>query len=160
VTALLRTVHLLALGTWVGSVVFFSFFTAPTLFGALPRDMAGRAVSAIFPRYYALGAACGAVALLTGLLLGARQPAFGRLLACEIVLLGLMTGIVAYAGCVVLPEAAQARLALPAIEGTPAYDGAKARFDSLHRLSVLLNGAMLILGVASTALFALQRPGP
>ncbi|HEV8700511.1 MAG TPA: DUF4149 domain-containing protein, partial [Candidatus Polarisedimenticolia bacterium] len=48
-SALLRTAHLLALGIWVGSVVFFSFFTAPTLFGALPRDMAGRAVSAIFP---------------------------------------------------------------------------------------------------------------
>lgn len=159
-TAILRTVHLLALGTWVGSVVFFSFFTAPTLFGALPRDMAGRAVSAIFPRYYALGAVCGAVALLSGLLLGALQPAFGRLLACEIILLGLMTGIVVYAGRVVLPEAAQARLALPAIEGTPAFDGAKARFDSLHRRSVLLNGTVLLLGVTSTALFALQRPGP
>ena len=159
-TALLRTAHLLALGTWVGSVVFFSFFTAPTLFGALPRDMAGRAVSAIFPRYYALGAACGAVALLTGLLLGARQPAFGRLLACELILLGSMTGIVLYAGRVVLPQAAQARLALPGLEGTPGHDEARARFDSLHRRSVLLNGAVLVLGVASTALFALQKPAP
>jgi len=160
VTALLRTAHLLALGTWVGSVVFFSFFTAPTLFGALPRDMAGRAVSAIFPRYYALGAACGAVALLTGLLLGARQPAFGRLLACELILLGSMTGIVLYAGRVVLPQAAQARLALPALEGTSAHDAAKARFDSLHQRSVLLNGTVLILGIASTVLVALQRPNP
>lgn len=159
-TALLRTVHLLALGVWVGSVVFFSFFTAPTLFGVLPRDLAGRAVSAIFPRYYALGAVCGAVALLSGLLLGARQPAFGRLLACEIVLLGLMTGIVVYAGRVVLPQAAQTRLSLPTLEGTPAFDGAKARFDSLHRRSVLLNGTVLILGVASTALYALQKPSP
>lgn len=159
-SALLRTAHLLALGIWVGSVVFFSFFTAPTLFGALPRDMAGRAVSAIFPRYYALGAACGALGLLSGLLLGARQPAFGRLLACELVLLGLMTGIVVYAGRVVLPQAAQARLALPAIEGTPAYDGAKARFDSLHRRSVLLNGTVLLLGIASIALYSLQKPNP
>lgn len=158
--ALLRTVHLLALGIWVGSVVFFSFFTAPTLFGALPRDMAGRAVSAIFPRYYALGAVCGLVALLTGLLLGARQPAFGRLLAAELVLLGLMTGIVIYAGRVVLPQAADTRQALPGIEGTAGYDEAKARFDALHRRSVLLNGTVLLLGVASTVLFALQRPQP
>lgn len=156
-TALLRTVHLLALGVWVGSVVFFSFFTAPTLFGALPRDLAGRAVSAIFPRYYALGAVCGAVALLSGLLLGARQPAFGRLLACELVLLGLMTGIVVYAGRVVLPQAAQARMALPAVEGSPAQAEAKARFDALHRRSVLLNGTVLILGVASIALYSLQE---
>ena len=159
-TAFLRTAHLLALGIWVGSVVFFSFFTAPTLFGALPRDMAGRAVSAIFPRYYALGAVCGAVALLSGLLLGSRQPAFGRLLASELVLLGLMTGIVIYAGRVVLPQATEARLALPGIEGTAAYDQSKARFDALHRRSVLLNGCVLILGVASTTLFALQRSAP
>jgi uncharacterized membrane protein len=160
VTALLRTVHLLALGIWVGSVVFFSFFTAPTLFGALPRDLAGRAVSAIFPRYYALGAVCGAVAILAGLILGARQPAFGRLLAYELVLLGLMTGIVVYAGAVVLPQAAQARQALPALEGTPGYDDAKTRFDALHRRSVALNGTVLLLGIASIALYSLQKPNP
>lgn len=158
-TALLRTVHLLALGVWVGSVVF-SFFTAPTLFGALPRDLAGRAVSAIFPRYYALGAVCGAVALLSGFLMGRRQPAFGRLLACELVLLLLMTGIVLYAGRVVLPQAAEARSSLPTLEGTPAFDGAKARFDALHRRSVMLNGAVLILGVASIAIYSLQKPNP
>ncbi len=159
-TALLRFVHLLALGVWVGSVVFFSFVTAPTLFGALPRDLAGRAVSAIFPRYYALGGACGALALLTGLLLGARQPAWGRVLAAELVLLALMTGIVVYAGGVVLPQAAGARLALPSLEGTPAYDDAKARFDALHRRSVFLNGTVLILGIAAVALAALQKPRP
>ena len=61
-TALLRFVHLLALGLWIGSIVFFSLVTAPGLFGALPRDQAGQAVSAIFPRYYAFGAACGLTA--------------------------------------------------------------------------------------------------
>ena len=159
-TALLRFIHLLSLGIWVGSVVFFSFVTAPTLFGALPRDLAGRAVSAIFPRYYALGGACGALALLTGLLLGARQAAWGRLLAAELVLLLLMTGIVVYAGRVVLPQAGRARLALPSLEGSPAYDDAKARFDALHRRSVFLNGTVLILGVVSIALVALQKPRP
>ncbi|MBI1951741.1 MAG: DUF4149 domain-containing protein [Acidobacteria bacterium] len=159
-TALLRFVHLLALGVWVGSVVLFSFVTAPALFGALPRDLAGRAVSAIFPRYYALGAACGALALLSGLLLGARQAVWGRLLAAEMVLLLLMTGIVVYAGRVVLPQAGRARLALLSPEGTPAYDAAKARFDALHRRSVLLNGTVLVLGVVSIALVALQKPRP
>lgn len=159
-TALLKVVHLLALGLWVGSVVFFSFVAAPALFGALPRDMAGRAVAAIFPRYYALGGACGALALLSGLLLGARQAAWGRLLIAELLFLALMTGIVVYAGRVVLPQAGRARLALPSLEGTPAYDRAKARFDALHRRSVLLNGTVLVLGVVSIALVALQKPRP
>ena len=157
--ALLRFVHLLALGLWVGSVVFFSFFAAPSLFGALPRDMAGRAVSAIFPRYYAFGSVCGVLALLSGLLLGAKQAAFGRLLVIEIVLVAVMSGIVLYAGRVVLPRASQARQALAQVqEGTPGYDDTQARFAALHRRSVLLNGAVLLLGIAAFALAAVQRP--
>src|SRR5437773_12582167 len=91
-TAALRFVHLLALGLWLGSVVFFSLVAAPGLFGALPRDAAGRAVSAIFPRYYAFGAACGVTALLSGLLLGARQGSRGRLLVIELAVLALKIG--------------------------------------------------------------------
>ncbi len=102
----------------------------------------------------------GLAAAVTGLLLGARQPAWGRVLAAELVLLALMTGIVVYAGGVVLPQAAGARLALPSLEGTPAYDDAKARFDALHRRSVFLNGTVLILGIAAVALAALQKPRP
>jgi putative copper export protein len=158
-TALLRFVHLLALGLWVGSVVFFSFVVAPALFGALPRDLAGRAVSAIFPRYYAFGGACGLVAILSGLLIGARQVSWGRLLVVETVLLVVMTGLVAYSGCVVLPRAAHARALLAGPEGAPGFAEAETRFASLHRLSVLLNGAVLLLGLAAFALAAVQ-PAP
>jgi uncharacterized membrane protein len=155
--ALLRFVHLLALGLWLGSVVFFSLVAAPGLFGTLPRDLAGRAVSAIFPRYYAFGGACGLVALLSGLLLGAKQASWGRLLVIELALLALMTGIVLYSGRVVLPQASQARAALAEAQGMPASDGAQARFDALHRRSVLLNGTVLLLGAVAFALAAVQR---
>jgi len=157
--ALLRFAHLLALGVWIGSVVFFSFVVAPSLFGALPRDAAGRAVSTIFPRYYAFGAVCGALALLSGLLLGVLQVARGRALAAELILLALMIGIVAYAGRVVLPEASRARQALAlAPEGAAEHDRTQARFDCLHRRSVLLNGTVLLLGLAALALAVVARP--
>src|SRR3989442_15952757 len=97
-TAPLRFVHLLALGLWIGSVVFFSLVAAPGLFGALPRDAAGRAGSALFPRYYAFGAACGVTAPPSGLLLRARQGARGRLLVIQLALVALVTGIVLYSG--------------------------------------------------------------
>jgi uncharacterized membrane protein len=157
-TALLRFIHLMTLGLWIGSVVFFSLVAAPGLFGTLPRDLAGRAVSAIFPRYYAFGAACGLIALLSGLLLGAKQVSWGRLLIVELALLALMTGIVLYSGRVVLPQASEARAALAEAQGTPALDTAQARFDALHRRSVLLNGTVLFLGVVAFALAAVQRP--
>jgi len=155
--ALLRLVHLLALGLWVGSVVFFSLIVAPTLFGTLGREAAGRAVSAIFPRYYAFGCSCGLLALSSGLLLGARQAARGRLLLIEIALVALMTGIVVYSGRVVLPQASQARAALGETQGSPGRDEAQARFDALHRRSVLLNGTVLLLGLAAFSLAVVQR---
>jgi len=156
-TAALRFVHLLALGLWIGSVVFLSFVAAPALFGALPRDAAGRAVSTIFPRYYAFGAACGVTALLSGLLLGARRMSWGRLLVIELALLALMTGIVLYSGRVVLPQASEARAARDGSREAKALDTAQARFDVLHRRSVLLNGTVLLLGIVAFALATVQR---
>lgn len=156
--ASLRFVHLLALGLWLGSVVFFSLIVAPTLFGALGRESAGRAVSAIFPRYYGFGGVCGIVALLSGLLLRAQGAVRGRLFLAEMILVAAMTGIVAYSGGVLLPQAARARAALSEPPGTPAHDAARARFDALHRRSVALNGTVLLLGAAALALAVAQRP--
>ena len=157
-SAFLKTAHLLALGVWLGSVVFFSFVAAPTLFGALGRETAGRAVSAIFPRYYAIGGGCGAVALVSGLLLGVLQGAWGRSFTAALVLVAIMTGLVAYAGWILLPQASQARQERArSPEGTAGHEAAEAHFAALHRLSVLLNGAVLVLGIAAFALATAQR---
>lgn len=156
--AALRFVHLLALVVWIGGVIFFSFVTAPALFGALPRDMAGRATAAIFPRYYLLGGICGGVAILSAALLGMRGRSAGRPLILELVLLGLMTALTLYAGQVILPRASALRLALPGLEGTPAHEEAQRRFASLHARSVRLNGAVLLLGLGTLALLAFRPP--
>jgi len=148
------------LGLWIGSVVFFSFFAAPGLFGALPREAAGRAVSAIFPRYYALGAACGVLALLSGLLLRSQGAFRGRTSALELLLVALMTGIVVYSGYVLLPQASRARAAWDESQATPVTDSPRERFEALHRRSVLLNGAVLLLGLAAFLLAANERPSP
>ncbi len=156
--AFLRCIHLLALGLWIGSVVFVSLVAAPALFGALPRDLAGRAVSVLFPRYYLFGAACGLAALVSGLLLAGRPAHRGRGFFVELAAVALMTGIVLYSGRVVLPRASEARAALLAAQGTPELDAAQDRFDALHRRSVLLNGTVLILGVVAFSLAAVRRP--
>ena len=48
-------VYILSLVGWVGSIVFFSFFTAPVIFKLLDREKAGEVVAVIFPRYYFFG---------------------------------------------------------------------------------------------------------
>ncbi|MEO8604999.1 MAG: DUF4149 domain-containing protein, partial [bacterium] len=59
--ALVLWLYLLALGIWLGAVVCVSFVVAPALFGNLPVEQAGAAMSLIFPDYYALGYGAGAV---------------------------------------------------------------------------------------------------
>ena len=152
--AALRFLHLLAIVSWVGSILFFSFVGAPTLFAALPREMAGRAVSAIFPRYYLLGLISGAVAIASALILGAIAGRRDRAFAATIALLAVMLGLTLYADRVVRPRAAILRQALPGLEGTPEHAVARARFDALHRRSVLLNGAVLLLGLGVIATIA------
>ncbi|MGH7889857.1 MAG: DUF4149 domain-containing protein, partial [Thermodesulfobacteriota bacterium] len=48
----LKFLYLLSLAFWIGSIFFFSLFTAPSIFKVLPRETAGELVSHIFPQYY------------------------------------------------------------------------------------------------------------
>lgn len=154
---MLRYIHLIALVVWIGGVIFFSLVAAPTLFQALPREVAGRATSVIFPRYYLVGGVAAGVALLTAVAIGLTAGRFSRTLVVEIVLIALMGGMTLYAGQVILPEAQRIRSTLPAIEGSPEHPAAQARWAILHRRSVRLNGAVLILGLA-TLWFVTRRP--
>jgi acyl phosphate:glycerol-3-phosphate acyltransferase len=92
---LVRGLHVLALGLWFGGAAFFNFVTAPTIFDsfkkvvnenpssrtagetilpanapqnrkdALANALAGSAVGPVFPKYFAMQAVCGLVAILT-----------------------------------------------------------------------------------------------
>jgi len=141
------TIYLAALGCWLGGIVFFSFFTAPAVFTVLPRHEAGQLISTIFPRYYMLGYIVGTISLVLAIYLTAvRVPRmwwFGTTFAIAIAL-----GITFYAGTVILPRAD----ALRAVTEDPNPDPVKkAEFDSLHRNSVILNSAVLLLNLAAIA---------
>jgi len=53
----MRQLTLAAVAVWLGAMGFFAFIVAPAAFSALDREAAGRFVSAVFPRYYAVGLA-------------------------------------------------------------------------------------------------------
>lgn len=95
--AILRGLHVLALGFWFGGAGFFNFLAAPPIFASfkevvangpsdrtahetiIPTDasqerkaalagaLAGSAVGPVFPRYFAMQAVCGLLALVTAL---------------------------------------------------------------------------------------------
>jgi hypothetical protein len=144
-------VYLIALTAWVGSVLFFSFVVAPVIFRVLGKEVGGRFVRALFPRYYAWGAVSGAVALPAAVAVPLcfpelRGPWIG--VQALVILAGTLTML--YAGNSLTPAINAARDEGPS---------GQARFERLHRRSVWLNGLVLLLGLALLVAFA-ARPRP
>jgi hypothetical protein len=134
-------IYLLSLVCWLGGMVFFSIFSAPVIFRVLSRADAGKVVSGIFPRYYMLGYIAGTVALVLALyfcVLRSGRPWWILSAAA----LGFALGLTVYAGAVLRPRIEAIHIV--AEEQTPDAAG-KAEFDRLHRLSVSLNGAVMVL---------------
>ncbi len=142
---LVLSIYLAALGCWLGGIVFFSFFTAPAVFTLLPRAEAGQLISAIFPRYYMLGYVAGTVSLiLAAYFTAVRGPRIWW--GATTLALAIALGITFYAGTVILPRAD----AIRTVTEDPNPDAArKAEFDQLHRMSVILNGTVLLLNLAA-----------
>ena len=146
--------YVLSLAVWVGSMVFFSFVTTPTVFTSLPRELSGQLLAALFPRYYLLGYVCGGAMLLCTLLEAAlvRQLPWLRVL-----LIVLMLGSSVYAGSSLRPQIHDLKIQMKTVEeGTAQSVKLKERFDGLHRLSVILNMACLAIGLALLGILAFR----
>lgn len=139
----MRQLTLVAIAIWLGAMGFFAFVIAPAAFATLEREAAGRFVGAVFPRYYAVGLACGLAALagLGSRWLGGWWRGWDWL---PLGLVLLMLALTLYAGAVVLPAAHAAREAMRQ-EGTD--PAAAAGFARLHRLSGVLNAVVMASGV-------------
>ena len=142
---------------WLGVMAFFAGIVAPAAFTSLDREAAGRFVSAVFPRYYALGAALGGLALaalVARALLGRGRP--GDWLPLVLVVVMLATAL--YAWLAVLPAAHAAREAMR--QAGPVGSAASAEamaFARLHRLSGILNGVTMLAGVLFLVVLGVRR---
>lgn len=152
----MRTLPGVAISVWLGAMAFFAFLVAPAAFRTLEREAAGRFVAAIFPRYYQAGVVLGVLALAgclgRGLARGGRGLdwlAFG--------LVSLMVALTLYAWLVVLPAAHAAREAMRGADGGPTSQVA-LRFARLHRISGVLNGAVMLAGAAVLVMEVARRP--
>lgn len=127
----------LAVGAWLGAVVFQSALVAPVVFSTLDAGGARDVLRTLFPRFFLLGVGCLATALVAALLLPAAS---GR---------ALPIGILATALAMIVA----ARLLVPAINrARDAGDAGRKRFGRLHGLSVLLTLASLLGALAAVTL--------
>lgn len=117
----------LALGIWLGTIVFFSFVAAPRTFAVLSRDRAGDVVNDIFPRYYRPGVLLGMTAVIAA---GVGLVVWrSTMLGVVAVVTGVGVGLAAYSAWVLIPEMEAA---------------GEDAFETYHRRSVVLNGITLL----------------
>ena len=143
----LAYLHLLAIAVLVGKVVFLSFVTAPILARTLDPVSFARVVRQLFPQYYALGMISAVVGWATITALGV-QRGFGPF---DLVSSALWLGILAIENYCRTPLTPQINELSDTLKenkerglNTPLI---QKRRDSLHRLTVQLNSAVLVMGL-------------
>jgi acyl-phosphate glycerol 3-phosphate acyltransferase len=181
---ILRGLHILALGLWFGGAAFFNFGAATAIFASfkevvsagpsdrtagetiIPSDasperkaalasaLAGSAVGPVFPRYFAMQAVCGVVALATAL----SWWRLGGVHKWRVVVIALAVATVA-AGWPISDEVSRLRLERFSPYSDIARD-AKVWFGPWHLVSLLLSFVTVCLSGVALALAAKLPSGP
>ena len=177
-----RVIHVLALGLWFGGGVMFNFVAAPAIFASFtnvvesaPSDrtaylplapgatdeerkqlasaLAGSAVGPIFPRFFALQAACGFISLVTALGWWTRS---GRIHRWRVIVVALACSTVAVGWPISEHVSA---LRVERFHPTSG-EAARAAFGAWHVVSLLLSFVTTVLAGIALALAARMPTDP
>ncbi len=140
----IRFIHLISLVVWVGSIIFFSFFAAPSIFKNLPRETAGDVIGGIFPKYWMVGYICSIVLLVTLIAIAVDAKSLPTL---KVGILVVMTALTFYSGLAVGGKARAIKAEIRTVEAVEQKEPLTQRFKVLHRRSMILNVVILRLGL-------------
>lgn len=133
---MLRIARVLAFGVWTGAMIGFAFIFAPTAFAHIgPTAPFAATIAASIRGITALGYGCTAVVVLACIPQIARRRSFRWLIVIALVMCALSWYEV---------QAIVSAMEHTALR-TPAY-------EALHRRSSTIYSAILLLGIAGTAL--------
>jgi len=153
--SILRFVQVIALGTWVGSIIYFIVITQG-IFGVLQsRDQTGLMVGYSLARLHYLGMVAGVLYLVAGLALAQSVKAFLQPAMIGVVLMLALTLVTQMR---VLPRLAELRTEMVSVDSTPKDNPLRMEFDRLHKTSVRIETTVLLIGIA--ALFLIVRNAP
>ena len=147
----LAWVQFLVLGLWLGADVFLSFVVAPGAFRVLNnRDQAGAVVGHSLAAMHVGGIGLGLVFLATRVI---RDRTFAALATPAAICVAFMIVFTAISQSTVSSRMASLRVQMGSIQATATDSPLLAEFSRLHRISVSLESAVLLLA----ALFFLVR---
>jgi hypothetical protein len=151
----LRFLQVFALGTWVGSILYFSAVVAQGAFRVLPTiDDAGRLVGFTLSGLHWLGVIAALVYLAATLGLERSAKALAKPAAVGVVIMLALT-LVSQMG--IIPRMDVLRAQMGSVMSTPAGNPLRMEFDRLHNVSVYLESAVLLVGIVSL-FFTVRRP--
>ncbi len=147
-TTILRIARLFVLAVWVGGLVFFGVVAA-VAFKTMPSaELAGLMVRGSLIALHHIGLACGILYLLFTLALLMTQRDTHPVRAAELALVVVMLMLTAYSEFSVVPRMESDRLALGGDITKAAVDApARVNFERLHKVSVRVEGGVLIAGL-------------
>ncbi len=143
----------LALGIWLGALVFFgavlapiAFTQLPPLFGVQGLHAAGLIVGGSLVRLHWMGLFCGLVFLLVMVLARAHY----RSIVPQSVLVLLMLLLTAYSQFSIIPRMDTARESIGGnVAAVSADNPGRQIFDRLHRTSTHVEGLVLLCGLGA-----------
>jgi D-alanyl-lipoteichoic acid acyltransferase DltB (MBOAT superfamily) len=147
-TIAFRTMRLFALAVWVGGLVFFGFVAA-VAFKTLPdAHSAGAVVRGSLIQLHHIGMVAGIVYLVFTLALLGTQRDSHPVRAVELMLVLVMLALTGYSEFSVIPRMEKDRMSVGGdITAAPADAPAVVHFNRLHKVSVRVEGAVLIAGL-------------
>lgn len=148
----LRFILLISMVVWIGMLIFFTFFVAPSIFKVLPRELASDLVGEIFPKYWMIGYAAGVLSLLSLIAISLIEKAFP---AARISLVALMTAMTFYSGLIVGEKARMMSAEIRNIQDPVKKEEMRARFKKIHAESAAINLAVMASGI--TVIFFMSR---
>ena len=150
----LRFLKVFALGTWVGSIIYFSSVVAQGAFAVLSRDQAGALVGYTLSGLHWMGVIAAIIFLVASLALAKSPKVLIRPAALGVILMLLVT---LASQRIVIPRMDGLRAQMGSVDATPPGNPARAEFDRLHAVSVDLEVAVLLLGLISLFLTAKEK---
>jgi len=154
VNSTLRFLQFFSLGTWIGSILFFSFVVAPGAFSLLPNiELAGALVGYSLARIHLIGVVAGIIYLVAT---AAVERSIGALARPASLLVVAMIVLTVISQHVVIARMDLLRAQMGSVAATPLDNPLRVAFDRLHRYSVRIEGTVLLCGL--TALFLSSRP--
>lgn len=149
--AFLRFLEFLALGTWLGGILFLSFAVAPGAFATLPsRQEAGALVGMALTRLHLFGFVAGFVFLAArGLRLRSLSALAGPIGIAIVLMLALTLVSQFWVSTRLGDLRAQMAAEHGSLDSTPRDNPLRVEFGRLHGVSTVIELVVLLLGLVA-----------